>query len=1117
MLMKHFYPLLLLLLVSACGKSGGDPRLTPAIPPETAVPPTTRFQKLSPEQTGIQFTPVIAEEHRYNFIADPYIYNGGGVAVLDVNNDGLQDLFFTARLQGCRLYLNKGGLTFQDISESAGVNTFSGLKTGVNAVDINADGWMDLYVCRTWLEPVPERRNLLFINNKNNTFTEQAAAYQLDDLSASQHANFFDYDLDGDLDCYIVNHPVDFKTINNLDHTGTNARREMPRDQYESDRLLQNNGQVFTDVTEKAGIRNRAFGLSSFATDINADGWPDLVVGNDFVMPDFLYINNKNGTFTDQAEQYFRYTSNHTMGMDMADVNHDGLSDLVALDMLAEALPRRHQLMNTMQRTRDRQMQEKGYGRQVMRNTLQLNQGGQFSEMAQLAGISATDWSWAPLLADYDNDGWSDLFISNGIQRDLNDLDFFVFTADSINRTGGISKARFPNFNDFVGLMPSEPVHPYMYQNTGSLVWNDVSEAWGFDQKGFSNGAAYADLDNDGDLDLITNNLQAPPTVFENKATSVNQNHWLQIKCAGSVQNPQGTGATVHVFVRDKNGALQRAFYQEMTPTRGFYSSVEPMFQIGLGTNQQVARIELNWAEGKHQILENIPANQRLLLRLADASPGKTPPIAPLTACFEPEKPLGFVHHENTFEDFDREKLLPHRLSRLGPCLSSADWNGDALSDLYVGGAAGQAGKVFVQQLDGSFLETNQPVLEQDKAYEDVASAAFDADGDGDQDIWVVSGGNEAPDKSPLYQDRLYLNDGKGVFSAAKNAIPQETTSGGCIQVFDYDRDGKPDVFTGGRCVPGQFPSIPISTVYHNEGGHFKPVTSMVAPAFEKVGMVTDLQFGDLDGDQMPEMVVVGDWMPLCIFHWTGQSFQMTQTTDTYGWWRCVQLSDLDQDGDLDILAGNMGLNHRFQATSTAPLRLFAQDFDKNGSLDPILAQAVNNSYRPVAQRELLASQIPSIKKKYPRNAPYAQAVIEELFPNTDWFSEHALEAQTFETQWFKNEAGKFVAQTLPKAAQIAPVDKVLVSDFTGDGQPDVLLLGNDTGFDIETYNQNNSRGCLLQGIGNGQFVPLEGAIHATMEVRDAVLMPPANGKKRLIVANNNGPIQVFMVRSSKN
>lgn len=1110
-----------LFCLSNCSQDADDPRLHPAVEENPAPVATTKFELLPPERSGINFVPVISDEHRYNFIADPYIYNGGGVAVLDVNNDGLQDLFFTARLQGCRLYLNKGGLKFEDISEASGVAKFSGLKTGVTVVDINSDGWMDLYVCRTWLEPVPDRRNLLFVNNKDNTFTEKAAEYKLDDLSASQHANFFDYDLDGDLDCYIVNHPVDFKTINNLDFSGTNGRNQAPRTEWESDRLLKNQGGQFEDVTAQAGMRNRAFGLSSFAADFNGDGWPDLFVGNDFVMPDFLYINNKNGTFTDQAERYFRHTSNHTMGVDMADLNRDGWSDLMTLDMLAQPLERRQHLMSTMQLTRDKQMREKGFGRQVMRNALQISNGRQsFGDIACLAGVAATDWSWAPLMADYDNDGWCDIFVSNGIQRDLNDLDFFVYTADSINRSGGINKTRFPDFNDFVKQMPSEPVHNYAFRNQGDLPFEDVSTAWGFDKKGFSNGAAYSDLDNDGDLDLITNNLQAPPAIYENKAVGMNNNHWLQIKCQGTVHNPMGVGAKIRVYATA--ASVVPEFSQEMTNIRGFYSSVEPICQIGLGELGQVDRIEIDWAENKCQALTHVTANQRVVLNISAAKPGKcSPPLSIPSPISSSGIDLPFVHQENTFEDFDREKLLPFRLSRTGPSISVADLNADGLEDVFIGGAAGQAGMVMLQKPGDLFEPKLQPALDADKNCEDSASAFLDADGDGDQDLLVVSGGNEAMAGSPLYQDRLYLNDGKGQFSLAKTALPTESFSGSCVQVFDFDTDGKMDVFIGGRAVPGRFPEVSESMVLHNEGGVFKNVTASVAPAFQKIGMVTDLQFGDLNGDSKAEMVVVGDWMTLEVFEWNGRQFEQKTTAfglqNSSGLWHCAALADLDGDGDLDIVAGNLGLNTRFHASEQAPLRLFANDFDKNGSLDPVLALAENGAYYPVAQRDLLASQMPSIKKKYPRHTPYSQAAIDDVFDADLLLKGLCLDAKTLETQWFKNDGGKFSPQKLPGCTQVAPTARILAADFTRDGVTDLLFLGNDSGADIETYQFDASDGILLTGTGNGRFAKTGISIGATGEARDAALIQISSGKKILIVANNNAKPQVFGVSSSEN
>jgi hypothetical protein len=1116
------------LLLSSCQKKTPDSRLYPGLEESPVLKPTTTFERLSPDRSGIKFVPSISDEHRYNFMADPYIYNGGGVAVLDVNNDGLQDLFFTARLQGCRLYLNKGNLTFEDISEAAGIAKFSGLKTGVTAVDINADGWLDIYVCRTWLEPVPDRRNLLFINNKDNTFSEQAAAYKLDDLSASQQANFFDYDLDGDLDCYIVNHPVDFKTMNNLDYTSGSARKQGPRNEWESDRLLKNLGGRFEDVTASAGVRNRAFGLSSIAADFNDDGWPDLFVGNDFVMPDFLYINQQNGTFKDEADQYFRHTSNHTMGADLADINDDGLSDLVALDMLAQPFSRRQRLMSTMQLSRDKQMQERGYGRQVMRNTLQLSNGKQgFNEIGYLSGIAATDWSWAPLLADFDNDGGCDLFISNGIQRDLNDLDFFVFTADSINRTGGVSKNRFPNFNDFAAMMPSEPVHNYAFHNNGSLHFDDVSAAWGFDQKGFSNGAAYSDLDNDGDLDLITNNLQAAPSIYENKAIGMNRNNWLQIKCQGSIQNPFGIGAKVRVYAR-KAGAQQRAdliFSQEMTNVRGFYSSVEPIFQVGLGSIEKIDQIEIDWPENKHQILLDIPVNQRIILKANDALPGKCPPkkyaesvyITPVNQTLG----LDFVHHENNFEDFDREKLLPYRLSRTGPSISVGDLNGDGLEDVFLGGAAGQSAAIYLQKPDGRFAVSAQPALELDKSCEDTASALFDADGDGDLDLYVVSGGNEAPAGSAQYQDRLYLNNGQAALSAAKSALPVETSSGSCVQVFDFDNDGKKDVFVGGRAIPGRFPEVSESMLLKNEGGVFKNVTASLAPEFQKAGMVTDLQLGDLDGDGKTEMVVAGDWMPIMILQWNGKAFVNNTANfglqNSTGLWRCLTLADLDGDGDLDIVAGNLGLNTRFHATGKAPLKLFAPDFDFDGRLDPILGLAESGNYYPAIQRDFLATQLPYIKKKFTRNTPFANATLIDIFSAKELLAGTCLEAKTMETMWFKNEQGKFTRQSLPDYAQFSSTEKILVDDFTADGIPDILTLGNEYGMEVESYQLDASDGFVFRGNGQGNFSSAPMRVGAFGEVRDAAILHLKSGKKVLLVANNDGPVQIFSLPSSKN
>lgn len=1105
-----------LLTTIACNTPDRDTVLHPPAAPAAGVDAGTRFEKLSPERSGIQFTPQIKDEHRYNFIGDPYIYNGGGVSVVDVNNDGLQDLFFTNRLQGCRLYLNKGGLRFEDISESSGVAKFSGLKTGSVVVDINADGWPDIYVCRTWLQPLPERRNLLFINNKDNTFSEQAAAYNLDDLSASQHANFLDIDRDGDLDCYILNHPVDFKTMNNLDAAAGDARHEQPRNEWESDRLLLNENGKFRDITQSSGIRNRAFGLSTIAADFNADGWPDIFVGNDFVMPDFLYINNHNGTFTDQAASYFRHTSNHTMGADFADLNSDGRSDLISLDMLAQPLERRLRLMSTMQRTRDQQMRLKGYGKQVMRNTVQLSNGnGGFNEIGCLTGMYATDWSWAPLIADYDLDGNPDVFISNGIQRDLNDLDFFIYTADSINQSGGISKSRFPDFNLFASMMPSHPVHNYLFRNLGDLHFADVSEAAGFNQTGFSNGAAYSDLDNDGDLDLITNNLQAPPAIYENKANTTGK-HWLQVKCKGTDKNPFGIGAKVRVY-----GQNRLLFSQEMTNVRGFYSSVEPIFEIGLGAENAVDRVEIDWLEGKFQVLEQVAANQRLILDIAHAKPGKCPDSPPLPGfsfqeCAE-NIGLDFRHQENQFEDFDREKLLPWRLSARGPALAQADVDGDHLTDVFVGGAGGYSGALFRQESGGNFTKTAQPALEQDKDFEDTDAVFFDSDGDGDQDLLVTSGGNEWPANSPRYQSRLYLNDGAGHFTRAQQAIPALHTPGNCALAADIDRDGDMDIVIGGGGVPGRYPEASGSVLLMNEGGHF---TEKQTAAFASAGIINSLAAADLDGDGKPEILAAGEWTPLRVFQFVeGELQDKTATrglTQSTGLWQSLTTGDVDHDGDLDIIAGNIGGNTAWKVWKGAPLRLFASDFDKNGSLDPVMAEAENGHYHPVWQRDILASQMPFIKKEFPRNAPYSTAPIEKIFPAKALLSGISLEAEILESCWFENQKGTFICHPLPEYAQFSPVKSIQFQDITGDGAPDLMLVGNDYGMNIETYQLDASDGYVFPGKSGGGFDNTPLRTGATLAARKTEILQTEKSGPLLLVANNNGPLQCFRFTDKK-
>ncbi|MCC6459547.1 MAG: VCBS repeat-containing protein [Saprospiraceae bacterium] len=1134
--------LLATLCFFSCTPTPSDDFLRAELPPQPPLASGTTFERIPAAQSGITFVPELQESFQYNFLLDPYEYNGGGVAVLDIDNDGLQDLFFTHRFNGCRLYRNKGNFQFEDISDRSGVSQPSGLKTGVAVVDINTDGYPDLYVCRTWLSNVPERRNLLFVNNHDGTFSEQAATYGIDDPSPSQCANFFDYDLDGDLDLYVVNHPVDFRTMNNAEYQPTAAaplaRSQGPKDAFESDKLFRNDGNGhFEDVSQKAGIHNRAYGLSATTADFNADGYPDIFVANDFVMPDFLYLNNGNGTFREEAHKWFSHSATHSMGCDIGDLNNDGYPELCVPDMLGSTLQRRKELLNTSFLERSKLLERQGYGRQQMRNVLQVynpspspSPGGEgslgvagatpltvgggagagvFSETGCLAGMEATEWSWAPLLADFDHDGWKDLFISAGVFRDLNDQDFFFYTADSLQKTGGVTAGRFKNFEEVAGKLSRYPVHNFMFQNTGSLQLSEVSEAWGLGEKGFSNGAAYADLDNDGDLDLIVNKFNEPAALFANQAAQKSANHWLQIRCKGSPGNPTGTGAKIRVYA---GGQL---FYQEMTPIRGFYSSVEPVFQVGLGQATQADRLEIEWPEGKFQILERVPANQRLSLNIAQAQSGRLPRPAPPKPWMQPAAQLpAFVHQENDFEDFNRERLLLHRFSRSGPCLAVADVNGDGRLDVFAGGAAGQAGALFLQQADGAFSRRPQAAFDADAQAEDTGAVFLDADGDGDPDLYVVSGGNEADPGADLYQDRLYLNDGLGAFQRSTDGLPRETASGQAVCAFDYDGDQDLDLFVGGRVSPGRFPVIPRSLLLTNDGkGHFAHTP---AAALDTAGMVTGAQVADLNGDGRSELILCGEWMPLRVFafegrEWSDRSGQYG-LENTHGFWNYLLARDLDGDGDLDLVAGNEGLNTRLKASPGAPLRLFALDFDLNQSLDPVVAIADAGRYYPLAQRNELATQMPNlIKSKFIRYRSYARAPLEEVLDLKKLRAAQQLRVERLESTWFENRDGRLVAHALPVEAQISCTKTIVVQDFTKDGKPDLLLLGNDSNNTPETGPYDASRGVLLENKGAGGWAVVPNRVHgcwAGGEIRSSAVLPLADGRQLILAGTNNGALQ---------
>jgi len=1103
--------LVIALVFTFCGKNKSDSSTHKTTGPAL-------FEQIDPGVSGVSFTNTFTETKEVNYMTFNYLYMSGGAATGDFNNDGLTDLYFAATMGSNKLYLNKGNFQFEDISEKSGIAKFTqGIKTGVALVDINGDGWLDIYQCRTGAKP-EDRGNYLFINNKDLTFTESSAQYGLDAKCPSSQANFFDYDLDGDLDMYLLNHPDDFAFTANvrMKEAGDKQVRDTePEDEYTSDRLYNNNGNgTFTDISKQAGIQNFAFGLSVTTMDANLDGYPDLYIANDYIEPDILYINNKNGTFTDLVNDYVRHTSAASMGSDWADMNNDGLLDLFVLDMAPPNNQKDKSTATTMVNERYYTLAQYGYGQQMMRNMLQLNNGnGTFSEIGCLAGVSATDWSWGPLLMDFDNDGWRDIFISNGFRREVTNLDYIHFTYDSLlNANNGI----LPDSMGHIKIVPRVPISNYMYRNRGDLSFEDVSEPWGFGEKTYSNGSIYADFDNDGDQDIVVVRAESPAAIFRNKSVENHSGNFLQIKLEGVPKNAEGTGSTVIV----QSGGMSQTTYAN--PIRGFLSTNTAILQFGLGKNTTVDHVQVQWPDGKVQTLDNVPGNQRITLKQSEAIKGpsilKQPPATSMVfKDISAQTGITFTHKENPFFDFNRERLLPREYSNLGPALATGDVNGDGLDDFFVGGSFQGSRALFIQNPNGKFSTLTAPFIV-DSLREDVGATFFDADGDNDLDLYIVSGGNEPPINAPLYQDRLYLNDGKGKMTPAPtNNVAVEAVSGSCVAPFDYDKDGDLDLFVGGRTVPGNYPKTPFSFVFKNTGGSFSKVTAQVAPELEEIGMVTSILFADLDNDKQAEMLVTGEWMPIQIFKFKDGKFTLA-TKDfnldkVYGWWNCLTAADFDGDGDLDLVAGNEGLNTRYRASAEAPMELFAHDFDGNGSMDPLMTWYENGTRYPVALRDPMIKQIPSLKKKFVTYGAYAKASIEDLYPLETLKKGINLKATELRTCYFENSGGKFTARPLPNEAQTAPVKTMLFQDFNGDGTLDLLLAGNDYGQAVEINRYDAGNGVLLYGDGKGSFrfePNRSSGFWAMREVRNMAFLKMAGGKEAVVVANNNSGIQLF-------
>ncbi|MCF8247654.1 MAG: CRTAC1 family protein [Saprospiraceae bacterium] len=1125
--------------LSSCSKDTGSKIDPSSTSEETLTASDPLLRSLSSEESGIDFVNHIEETFENNVTVHINVSNGGGVAIADVNNDGLPDVYFVSSSGKNKLYLNLGGMKFKDITDAAGVGSENGFEINVSTVDINADGYLDFYVCRAGPGENEERRNRLFVNNKDLTFTERAKEYGIDDISASTGANFFDYDNDGDLDLYLLNYPEDFSFTSKIE-----ARSRMdglgmepilkPKKPYDTDRFYRNDGPPangkggFKDVSKEAGINNFAYGLSVSVEDFNGDGWMDIYVGNDFIQPDLLYINNGNGTFTDRLGEYVRHTSQHTMGTELADFDNDGLFDIFAVDMLAKTNYRTKTTVNNNKQEKYTSLVNNGYFEPIVRNILQHNNGnGTFSDIGCLADVFRTDWSWSGLFADMDNDGLKDLFVTNGYRREITDSDFINFDFAEI-KNQPLDK-QFKDVHEFLDLIPIYKIRNFYYQNKGNWKFESMGGKWVTAEPSWSNGAAYADLDADGDLDYVVNNIDDPAFVFENQARQKLDGNYLQCKLVGGSQNTMGIGATVSIYYGD----LQQ--YSMLSPNRGIFSAVENLLHFGLGKVQKIDRLLVRWPDGKAQTLTNVPVNQRLTLNYSDANETASPKSwynGPTLLKNETQAAaLDFKHEENPFSDFESYFLQPWKVSEFGPLMASADVNGDGLTDFYVGNAFNKPGGLYVQNKDGKFSLISRETWEQDKQYEDHGALFFDVDLDGDLDLYVVSGGVEAvfSDTSKLngvspWAHRLYINEGNNKFfgiggtTGVGKAIPRMQDIALRVVPFDYDADGDLDLFIGGRVSPGNYPVTPHSYVLRNDLRAFVDVTKEVAPEFEKLGMITDLAWANLDSDPAMELVVVGEFMPLTVFKVAGGKLKKMDGAalgfdKSNGLWNRLQLADLDKDGDLDIVTGNFGQNSRYAATEKEPITFFAKDFDSNGSIDPVLTFYEDGKLYPLVQKDVLIKQMPGLKKRFIYAKDYAVATISDIFSQKDLDASLTLKAYMLQTCWWENQGGKFVRHEFPIQAQISPVFGIVIHDFNNDGNLDVLMAGNKYGMEVETNRCDSGNGIFLAGDGKGNFNWIDNTksgFWAIKEVRDMALLQAPNNKVKLVVSNNNDKLQVY-------
>ena len=1072
------------------------------------------FELLSPDQTGVTFSNNLPEKPDFNLLNYLYYYNGAGVAAGDIDGDGLPDLYFTSNLGSNKLYRNKGNYQFEDITQKAGVADSIGWKTGVTMADVNGDGKIDIYV--SGVDYLSEHgRNVLYINNGDGTFTDRTKEFGLEHAGYSTQALFFDYDGDGDLDMYLLDHST--HTQRAIERQPLTAQAASPRT---GDRLFRNDNGHFTDVTDAAGLHDGidGYGLGVVASDLNDDGCPDLYVTYDFQGDDYLYINNCNGTFTQSIATAMGHTSRFSMGVDAADFNNDGRPDIITLDMMPES----EEVLKTSAITETYNLYnmrlQAGYHPQFARNNLQLNRGnGRFSEIGLLAGVFATDWSWAPLFADLDNDGRKDLFITNGVYRRPNDMDYITYVGQEAVQTSLKDTITQANLK-LLEKMPRVLQPNYAFHNNGDLTFTNVSQSWGLAQRSYSNGSVYVDLNNSGNLDLVVSNIDAPASIYRSRARQQNANSYLTVALRGRGMNTEGIGAKV---IAKSNGVTQLL---EQQPTRGFESSVDSRLHFGLGKSTRVDSLTVIWPDRRYQTLTDVSINRLLTLSQTDASLRYVYPKSPPSGLFADatkQARVDFKHAEDAFNDYAREPLIPHLLSTEGPRLAVGDVNGDGLDDLFIGGAKWQPGRLFIQQSDGTFRPSIQPSIAADSLAEDIGASFLDANGDGYLDLIVVSGGNEFWGNADALRPRLYLNDGRGNFQRARDALPDIFENGSCVAVGDFNGDGHPDLFIGSRVVSRSYGLIPKSHLLQNDGnGHFNDVTLEKAPALSEAGMVTAATWIDYDHDGKLDLVVVGEWMPVRMFHQeNGKLVDRTREAGfagTNGWWNSVEAADLRGNGRQDLVLGNLGLNSYLRASVKQPARLYVNDFSHSGggNLEQILTFYKNGVSYPLAGRDELVRKIPALKDKYPSYKDFGAARIEDIFPAADIRQAQVREAYTFASAIALNNGdGTFTMQQFPAEAQFAPIYASVADDFDGDGKRDLVVGGNLYGVIPTLGRYDASYGLMLHGDGLGHFTPVDmerSGLAIDGEVRDMKTLRGARGQRFVAVARNNDGLLII-------